>query len=95
MTAASPRSLDLERPEWQEHARCRDPRWRGVDFFPGKGESVQPAKRVCRGCPVRDDCLAYALSLPEKDDKGVWGGMSQRDRIEIRRGRARWRRTDA
>lgn len=73
-----------------------DDRWRldaaclggDTDLFvsTGKGEVPIGAYRVCRTCPVRRDCLDYALSLPEADDEGVWGGTSKRARSLIRRG---------
>ena len=43
------------------------------------------AKRICRECPVRKDCLLYALETPI--DHGVWGGMTERERRRFRR---RW-----
>jgi WhiB family redox-sensing transcriptional regulator len=47
-------------------------------FFPDKGGSVREAKRVCRSCVVRAECLEYAL---ENDERfGVWGGLSERER---------------
>ncbi|MBA3652865.1 MAG: WhiB family transcriptional regulator [Actinobacteria bacterium] len=46
----------------------------------------QPArKETCRRCPVRDECLAFALEGGEKF--GVWGGVSERDRRHLRRHR--------
>lgn len=63
-------------PRWQDHALCAetDP----DAFFPEKGGSTREAKRVCRSCLVRSECLEYAL---ENDERfGVWGGMSERER---------------
>ncbi len=44
-----------QRPAWHDLARCAetDPEM----FFPEKGESTRPAKRVCAGCEVRTECL--------------------------------------
>ena len=61
---------------WQDQAACRD-----ADpelFFPGKGESARPAKKVCRACRVRRDCLGYALERDERH--GVWGGLTEAER---------------
>ena len=71
-------------PHWTALARCAevDP----APFFPGKGESTKPAKKVCAGCEVRVTCLEYALSDPELD--GVWGGTSTRERQRIRSAQA-------
>ena len=73
-----PRAL-LGGPGWRVEALClqTDPEI----FFPGKGESCEPAKRVCQGCPVRVECLDYAISHSEND--GVWGGMSPRQRRQL------------
>ena len=65
-----------QRPAWHDLARCAetDPEM----FFPEKGESVRPAKRVCAGCEVRAECLQDALDRGERF--GVWGGLSERER---------------
>ena len=39
------------------------------------------ALRVCRGCPVRDACLAHALRVPERH--GVWGGTTPEQRRHL------------
>jgi WhiB family redox-sensing transcriptional regulator len=80
-----------EFPKWTEHANCR-----GVAadlFFPARGDSVEEAKAVCRGCTVRAQCLEYALVNVEK--YGVWGGLSERERRRIRTARARARSRQA
>jgi WhiB family redox-sensing transcriptional regulator len=66
---------------WQERARCRqhDPEV----FFPEKGGSSREAKRICADCPVRIECLNYALRRDER--YGVWGGMSERERRRLKR----------
>jgi WhiB family redox-sensing transcriptional regulator len=43
------------------------------------------AKLVCMACPVRVDCLAYAVAAAEPD--GVWGGKNADERGIIRRNR--------
>ena len=68
---------------WRARARCH-----GVDpglFYPERGESADPAKAVCRPCPVREQCLSYALD--NNEEFGVWGGTSQNDRRKMRRRR--------
>ena len=39
------------------------------------------AKNICVGCPVKEPCLEFAL---KHDEKGVWGGTSDRERNRIR-----------
>ncbi len=51
-------------------------------FFPEKGGSTREAKRVCAGCPVRLQCLEYALDNDERF--GIWGGLSERERRRLR-----------
>ena len=55
-------------------------------FHPGKGDSAEPAKRICARCDVREACLEYALEHDER--YGVWGGMSAPERKRLRRMRA-------
>lgn len=72
-----------ERP-WTEYAACREVS--GDLWFPEKGESPRPAKRICWGCSVRDICLETALDGAERF--GVWGGLSERERRPLLDGRA-------
>jgi len=69
---------------WQDQALCAqvDP----AIFFLEKGDSAVPAKRVCRKCDVRAECLEYALETDQAH--GVWGGMTVRDRRRLQRQRA-------
>jgi WhiB family redox-sensing transcriptional regulator len=64
--------------DWRNEAACtsEDPEL----FFP-VGEDG-PAKTVCRECPVRAECLRWALDHGE--DYGVWGGMSADERRMLR-----------
>lgn len=52
-------------------------------WYPETGQSLRSAKRICRTCPVRDECLAYALKHDERF--GVWGGLSERERRALKR----------
>jgi WhiB family redox-sensing transcriptional regulator len=53
-------------------------------FFPEKGSPAPEAKQICRQCPVRPDCLAYALTTPDRL-LGIWGGTAEVDRRKLRR----------
>lgn len=70
---------------WQAFALCAetDPEI----FFPEKGESTAPAKRVCLGCEVRTECLEDALLKSER--YGVRGGKSEKERRKIKRDRVK------
>ena len=52
-------------------------------FFPKRGDDVSIAKEFCRECPVRSDCLAFALETNQKF--GIWGGMTEGQRRRIKR----------
>ena len=73
-------------PAWQQHAQCVSCAGE-VDFFPARGESVRDAKAVCAICPVKSECLDFAMRL--KVAHGVWGGLSERERRTLRRTRHR------
>ncbi len=68
---------------WQNDALCAE-----IDpelFFPEKGGSTLDAKKICAICEVQEACLNYAL---ENDERfGIWGGVSERDRRQINKGR--------
>lgn len=66
-------SLDFSKPpKWTEQAVCAsvDPEL----FYPEQGGSTRKAIRICRTCPVASDCLAYAVSIGERE--GIWGGVA-------------------
>jgi WhiB family redox-sensing transcriptional regulator len=65
--------------DWENGALCR---MAEADlFFPqGPGDEAR-AKALCRSCPVRWSCLAYALK--NRVEHGVWGGLSDRERRRI------------
>ena len=63
------------RAEWMTDAACRgkDPNW----WHPAKGgnnNNTNTAKAICDGCPVRQQCLQYALD--NNEHRGIWGGVS-------------------
>lgn len=73
---------------WRDLAACREHPDPDIFDAGGKGNIPVAALRVCRGCPVRDDCLDEVLSWPASDDIGmVWGGTTTGARRSIRRGR--------
>lgn len=68
--------------DWQADALCREVD-AGETFFPERGEPNVDAKRICAGCEVRAECLAFALAQDIRF--GIWGGMSERERTRLRR----------
>ena len=71
-------------PAWMALGLCAqtDPE----AFFPEKGGSTRDARKVCSGCEVIADCLAYALEHDERF--GIWGGRSERERRQIKKEKA-------
>jgi len=78
---------------WRDEAACL-----GSDlemFFPagniGDGLArVAEAKQVCRGCGVREACLAWALEVRIED--GVFGGLDPAERRALQKTGGRRRR---
>jgi WhiB family redox-sensing transcriptional regulator len=82
---AAVQAADCTDGTWRETASCTtatDPDL----FFPAGPDELEPARRVCRTCPVAGPCLAEALGRAEID--GVWGGTTSSERRSMR---AVWR----
>lgn len=73
--------IDDRDASWMPQAACK-----GMDpnlFFAGPGEDVDQARHVCWECPVIEQCRDYGI-----DEKfGVWGGLSGKERRQLRFGR--------
>ncbi len=78
---------------WQQRAACR-----GEDsvyfFAPSyferrseKNAREAVAKAICVRCPVRVECLEYALGI--RENHGIWGGLNEMERRAVLRQRAR------
>lgn len=94
--------------QWRDQAACRDknPLW----WFPPESFGTsdghdrkretprlyREARRICLTCPVRQECLDYALEA--RECCGMWGALTRPERHTILRERrrdARLQRTDA
>lgn len=70
--------------DWRIGAACR-----GLDlalWFPPKGGRADDAIRICRTCDVTAECLADAFAHGSLDDKGIRGGLYEKDRRRMRSG---------
>ncbi|MCH5672161.1 WhiB family transcriptional regulator [Streptomyces gilvus] len=73
---------------WRDQAACRN---EDPDLFFPIGTSgpallqTEQAKAVCARCPVRDECLEWALDHGEI--LGVWGGTGEMERRALQRRR--------
>jgi WhiB family redox-sensing transcriptional regulator len=72
--------------EWQLDGACRS--GDGELFFhpygerePSRSRRERAAQAICAECPVLLPCRAYALAAREA--YGVWGGLTETDRVEI------------
>lgn len=80
----------LNRPRWHARAACRGS---GVAAFFSKSDP-DLGITVCGDCPVRAECLAFAV---EHDCDGVWGATTAQERrngkwaAEVAEGRRRAR----
>lgn len=76
---------------WQQDAACRD---EDPDLFHPAGKTgiylkqIKTAKAVCRGCPVKQRCLDWAIANREMN--GIYGGMDEDERRRLLRRSRRW-----
>ena len=73
------KALDGDNSSWVERALCAktDP-----SIFLGDAEgSHKLAISICNRCPVKTDCLDFALKNGE--NKGIWGGTTPEERREL------------
>lgn len=72
---------------WQDFALCAesDPSLWHMDL--GQGQHTR-AKAICADCPVREECLEYALAYEDLPSTagtyGVFGGLDPAERDAIR-----------
>ena len=90
--------LDLRRPRWTTRALCRDAAVLasvGGCFITAEDDKAtrDAALDVCRRCPVRAECLAWAIELD--DQLGIAGGTTTAERRAIRKTTTRQETTSA
>ncbi len=71
--------------DWRDQASCLE--HDQELFFPVGNNAAalrqtEDAKAVCRGCPVMEPCLMWAL---EAGVVGVWGGLTEDERRALRK----------
>lgn len=77
-----PNAVGMWITDWTEMAACRDA---DPDALFVQGAAQSRAKLICRGCPVKTECLADALD--NRIEFGVWGGMTEAERRALLRRR--------
>ena len=77
---------EAELAEWWNYAACMD-HPQADDWFAEGARGAEEASRaisLCNRCPVRTDCLAYAMGHPEVE--GIWGGLTRPQRRQLAAG---------
>lgn len=84
----NPRRKDLRQPllevilghrvgtAWMAQAACLDDH--PDEFFPHATAQAVATHPSCGRCPVRPDCLSYALTT--RQEYGIWGGEGEQTR---------------
>lgn len=71
--------------DWAERAACKDKET--AKFFPSKWDEFYVVDNFCKTCPVRLECLSFALD--NKIEFGIWGGHNTKSRKRILKKRKR------
>ncbi|MHB9862013.1 WhiB family transcriptional regulator [Streptomyces sp. YIM S03343] len=78
-------TVQPDEEEWRHAAACAGEK---TDLFFPVGESdaalkqTEQAKAVCAVCPVRAECLRFALDTCQAD--GIWGGLTESERRQMK-----------
>lgn len=82
-------------PGWYDRAACARSTLQGVTFFSDgkRGGGATPemirerkiALSFCAVCPVRQECLDFALETNQ--EHGIWGGLTVKARKNVRKQR--------
>lgn len=67
--------------KWRHQAACKThpSRW----WFDDEHNQFATAKAICKLCPVRTECLSYAMSLDNMH--GIWGGTTVYERRNLKK----------
>ena len=71
---------------WMDAALCAGSKHADAWFATTDKDSAHAAE-VCSRCPVREQCLDYAIECGIEE--GVWGGLGPKERRSIARKRRR------
>jgi WhiB family redox-sensing transcriptional regulator len=81
--------MSIATANWNDAAACKG-RDTSVFFPPNVTEKKEDrllreaaAKAMCQGCPVKDVCLADAMT--KRDFNGIWGGLTEDERRALSR----------
>ncbi|GGM65080.1 hypothetical protein GCM10012275_39530 [Longimycelium tulufanense] len=71
--------MTLRLPTWRHRAACRGRT--DLDFIDPTPEQAVECRTLCATCPVREQCLADALTTGEA--WGIWGGLDADERAAL------------
>lgn len=86
-----PPAFDYKPESWMEDSACvgHQPEWWFPDDRSNGSEETRMAKAICGGCPVRTQCLDYALRTePGFTRFGIFGGLTADARRKLAKGDA-------
>ena len=72
------KSNDIPPKSWFDLASCKG---KTELMFPKQHKDITyiaQARAICKTCPVKAECLEYALEFPAADMHGVWAGLTSR-----------------
>lgn len=76
--------LEAHAPTWQRDAACANDNATHLDKMYVTDDRVARENRtICFRCPVRIECLEYAVVL--REPYGIWGGTTERQRKSLYR----------
>lgn len=71
--------MTAEHQSWRSQGACESltPDEMDALFWIGKGKSPKKARQFCSSCPVKQQCLEFALV---HNEEGIWAGTTQAQR---------------
>jgi WhiB family redox-sensing transcriptional regulator len=69
---------EQDKQAWTHQAACKGQTHKMFPAHHKDTQYINAARRICDECPVRRDCLNYALEFPAADMHGVWAGLTPR-----------------
>lgn len=79
---------------WVKNAECASPEYASIAdylFFTDelrgkeKAAATEEARDICNDCPVRRECLKFAIQNPDLTEYGIWGGLTPSEIKRLRR----------
>jgi WhiB family transcriptional regulator, redox-sensing transcriptional regulator len=74
---------------WQRFSACAEPHPE-ANWYPTVGKqswhtpATKAAIAICHACPVESECLTYAITTEGHRDRGIWGGMTHKQRTALK-----------